>query len=484
MKEYFDVSYETTSYVAIGKSIKLNATYVSKDTINQINIWKCFNEDIACVDENGNVKGIKKGSTLVRAIFKEDIYFTFLVNVIDESINEIEKFILENNNPNAFTVYNLPIGSIKNPAYYYDVIGSISNMIFDDLKIDRTYYDKLDLNVKNNGYMNKVEFITVHYTGNMRDTADADNNCSYFNNLEYQASIHYVTGRSNLYKDWADDEYYAFAGLSEKYKGWHASDSSLGEHIWLNTNIYVKEINEEVNISINSDSYFTINGISTNILVPEREDGININGPTFIYEDKVCSSINKQGIAYKIIDGKYYLGNTWWGRQQFGCTLCNIGGNHNSIGIESCVDRGSNLMHTWHVTAQLCADIMNRHSLDISRVVTHHYFSGKDCPQPLLYNDQFLWNKFINLTKCEYERITKFKDVKFSLEILSDKENLLNYQGLLKQSNNANLVIYKIKYSLNDKVEDLTLATIVESKYKKKSDEEIKSLQDLNFKIE
>lgn len=482
MKEYFDVSYETVSYVEIGKTIKLNAKYVIEDKVYEINNWDTFNKDTATVDSTGLVTGIKDGTVLIRALYTEDIYFTFLVYVIDDLKDDVIKFILENNNPNAFTVYNLPIGAGK-PAYYYDLVGSISNIIFDDFKVDRTYYDKLPLNVKNNGYMNDVEFITVHYTGNMRETADADNNCSYFNNLEYQASIHYVTGRSNLYTDWNEDEYYAFAGLSEKYKGWHASDSAQGEHKWLDTNIKVKVPGESVNISINEDSHFTINGISTNIKVPEREDGLKITGPTFIYEGKVCSSINKQGIAYKIIDGKYYIGNTWWGRQQFGCTLCNIGGNHNSIGIESCVDMGSNLMHTWHETAQLCADIMKRYNLDISRVVTHHYFSGKDCPQPHLANDQFIWKKFITLTSAEYERITKFKDYKFELEVLSDKDNLLNKQGLLKQSNNAQLLIYKIKCIKNNEIKEITLPTIVESRYKKQINDEIKSLQDINFEI-
>ena len=69
---------------------------------------------------------------------------------------------------------------------------SNNNIAFQPLVVDKRYYDKLGSGVKNYGPMTSVEFICVHYAGNMAKGADADNNCDYFNNLGYEASIHFL----------------------------------------------------------------------------------------------------------------------------------------------------------------------------------------------------------------------------------------------------------------------------------------------------
>jgi len=471
--EYFDVSYDTNSYVDINKEIKLNAAYITRNgKVQKVN-WTSLDENVATVS-NGIVKGITDGVATIRAtvVGDETKTFDFVVTVLSSDMSEAMKYVVDNHYSNAFTRYNLGIGA-GTPVYYYDVVWSANNILFnDDLVINRKYYDKLPEGTKNNGKMSSVEFVTVHYTGNMVSTADADNNCDYFNNLEYQASIHYVTGRTNLTEltglksGYSPNAYFAFAGLNEAYGGWHASDSKLGEHKWLATGVKVAEGDPEKPVfSISANSKYTINGKETTISIPERSDGIKVTGPTFVMGGKTYNSINDLGLAWKVVDGEYYMGNTYWGTQAAGQTLCNIGGNYNSIGIESCVDMGSDLVHTWHVTAQLVADILVRYNLDITRVVGHHFFSGKDCPQPMLENNQEIWYLFLEMVQAEMDKLTAYKDATISAKAVKS-DGILRDNGLLVQDGDAHCVTYEVTVKVGDKEEKLTLATCVESCYK------------------
>ena len=489
--DYFTASYETNSFVTVGNSINLIAFY--NDAMGQAQkvTWSSVTPDIATV-EAGKVTAVKEGLATIRATYN-DKTFDFVVTVLPEELSEQLQFIVDNHISNAKTTYNLLIGSGGGEgSYYYDVIGSVNNLLFDDFTIDRTYYDKLNVAGdagKNNGLMNTVEFVTVHYTGNMAYTSDADNNADYFNEPSYAASIHYVTGRTNLEKyvgsskKYNEDEYYAFAVLSEKYKGWHASDSSQGEHKWLPTGVMWQDgdpVYPEWSVSKNGK--FTINGKETTVQIPAHPDGATVTGPTFKLNGTEYKTINDMGLSYKIVNGEYYMGNTYWGTQRAGKCICNIGGNHNSIGIESCVDKGSDLMHTWHVTAQLVADILVRNNLDITRVVGHHFFSGKDCPQPLLEDDGDLWWDFIKMVKAEYERITTYKDAEVTAKAVK-ADGVLRNNGLLVQDDQAHCVTYEVSVVINGVTQKITLATCVESYYECNCKRTKDSLQIEGFEI-
>ena len=67
------------------------------------------------------------------------------------------------------------------------------------------------------------------------------------------------------------------------------------------------------------------------------------------------------------LEGEYYIARTYWGSQRSPQAICTYGGNTNSIGIESCVDMGSDLMHTWHITAQLVANLLVKYKNSIFR---------------------------------------------------------------------------------------------------------------------
>ena len=483
---YFDVSYETNSYVEIDDTIKLNAAYVDQKQNRKAVTFKTLNEDIATVDANGVVTGISQGVATIRATYTEDLYFDFTVTVLPEGLSDAMKFVIDNHISNAKTTYNLGIGD-GNPEYYYDVVSGTNNILFDDLKIDRRYYDQLPNGTKNYGEMTSVEFITVHYTGNMHKGADADNNCDYFNNLEYQASIHFVTGRTNLSdltgqaSGYNADAYYAFAGLNEKYAGWHATNKDPA--IWDDSGLTVLE-GEPLTpvISISKNLKYTINGRETNISIPTAPDGYTIDGDVLTVGGKQYTVFNQYGIRAKVEGGKYYIARTHWGTQRSPRCICTCGGNRNSIGIESCVDIGSDLEHTWHVTAQLVASLLVKYNLGFDRVVGHHFFSGKDCPQPLLENDMKLWYEFMDMVKAEYELLTTFKDVKISSKAVKD-EGILRDNGLLVQTADAHCVTYEVTVNVGGVEQKITLATCVESYFKCDCVRSFESLQNQGYEI-
>ena len=485
---YFDVSYETNSYVDIDDTIKLNAAYVDKAQNRKDVTWESLNTDIATIDANGVVTGKSAGVATIRATVSTNGSFTFdfFVTVLPTELSDALKFVIDNHHSNAQTTYDLGIGD-GNPEYYYDVVGGVNNLIFDKFKVDRRYYDQLPEGTKNYGKMSSVEFITVHYTGNMKYSADADNNCDYFNELSYQASIHFVTGRTNLTdlthqsSGYNADAYYAFAGLNELYGGWHATNKD--DCVWDDASLNVEAGDPATPlISISSNNKYTINGRETSISIPTPPDGYTVNGNVLTVEGKQYSVFNQYGIRAKVVDGKYYIARTHWGTQRSPRAICTCGGNKNSIGIESCVDKGSDLEHTWHVTAQLVASLLVKYNLGFDRVVGHHFFSGKDCPQPFLERDMKLWYEFMDMVKAEYELLTTYKDAEISAAVVSG-DGILRKNGLLVQNADAHSVTYEVTVKVGDKTEKITLATLVESYFKFNGTRKQESLQIEGFEI-
>ena len=185
--------------------------------------------------------------------------------------------------------------------------------------------------------------------------------------------------------------------MDDKLVGFHAGDGTKVEFTWTKTGVMHEEGDPLFPVwGINSDSYFTINGKATTIPVPEG---------TTAATKKVTSArwINNMGLPFKVVDGEYYMGTTYWCYTQVAeGRICSHGGNLNSIGIESAVNEGTDLWYTWHKTAQLVAKLMVENDLDITRVVGHHFFSAKDCPQPMLENDLEIWYVFRGMVELEY----------------------------------------------------------------------------------
>ncbi|MBR2891642.1 MAG: N-acetylmuramoyl-L-alanine amidase [Bacilli bacterium] len=448
---HFVIEYVGESYVKAGETTELSANYIYRDGSEAAITWESLTPSIATVN-NGVVTGIQAGVATIRAIAdgNAEQYQDFVVTVVENELSSVLQAVLNAHESNAFVKYNLGIGA-GTPAYYTDVIGSVSKLLFEEFVVDNKYYATQQANSKNHGgLISSHEFVTVHYTGNMSKTADAAANASYFAN-ETSTSIHYTTGNDGIYYI-----------LDEKYVGHHAGDGTSVKFEWNPTGVYYQESDPETPVwGINSDSKFTINGQVTSISVPtgSTPQTQKVTDPRWI---------NDMGLSWKVVDGQYYMGTTWWCYSQISeGRICNKGGNNNSIGIESCVNQGSDLWYTWQKTARLVADIMIRNNLDITRVVGHHFYSAKDCPQPMLENDLEIWYEFIELVKAEYQMATEFADYELSFEVVGDT-NSVDSTGRIKQSRYSEVITYKVTVTDKDgNTESITLATSINGTYTK-----------------
>ena len=70
-------------------------------------------------------------------------------------------------------------------------------------------------------------------------------------------------------------------------------------------------------------------------------------------------------------------------------------GNYQSIGIEMCVNSDGDYNKTLSNAASLIADIMKRRNIPLKNVVSHGYWTGKNCPRELLGGKNGIdWNDF------------------------------------------------------------------------------------------
>jgi hypothetical protein len=232
--------------------------------------------------------------------------------------------------------------------------------------------------------------------------------------------------------------------------------------------------------TISNDFYYEINGRKTPVEMAKPWNYSGRNTDHVLNSDGTISSkpgytspfanrlpetfINEQGLPFKVENGKYYIGSTWWCYTQvYEGRICSSGGNTDSIGIESCVDKNSNLWYTWHLTAQLVAKLMEENNLGIERVKGHHFFSGKDCPQPLLENNQEIWYEFIEMVKAEYKRRTTFKDYEFTLT--TEDTTYLHKNGYVKKwGDQAECLEYTVTINNGIDSEEITLYTLIPAK--------------------
>ena len=422
----FSAEYDTNSYVGIGASIELVATFTNVNSSNLV--FESLDESIASVSGT-TVTGISAGIVAIRCYLnnQKSTHVTFVVAVLENELSDVVNFILDSHNSNIHITKNLKVDG--NAPFYIDAIGSVSDALFGDpLTIDTSYEAVQEANTNSNhgGTKSSTEFITVHYTASNGSSAGAKSHASYFAN-NTSTSIHYTTGNDGVYHI-----------LNDSLIAYHAGDGTRGM-TWTKTGVKYQESDPKYpTFGISSDSYFTINGKKTTIAVPTGETELT---------KKVTDSrfINDMGLPFKIVNGEYYMGRTWWCYTQVAeGRICSTGGNANSIGIETSVNKGSDLWLTWHKTAQLVAKLMQDYNLDITRVVGHHFYSAKNCPQPLLENDLELWWKFIEMVEAEYSMLTNYSNYEFSLNVINSNGILADNGRINNLPNTAKSVLYEL----------------------------------------
>lgn len=79
-------------------------------------------------------------------------------------------------------------------------------------------------------------------------------------------------------------------------------------------------------------------------------------------------------------------------------------GDMYSIGIEMGEVRSHNPIVTWNRSAKLTAVLMKQYNIPLRNVVPHYYWTGKNCPAPLLTNGRpgYKWSWFVS--RVDYYR--------------------------------------------------------------------------------
>lgn len=300
-----------------------------------------------------------------------------------------------------------------------------------------------------------TEYIVIHDTASASPTADEYAHAQYVANGGGGTSWHYSVGEHMACHQVPDDEV-----------AYHAGDSLLVPFCLIPTGI--KGINPFPVVTI-EDNYYYIDGKKSQIKIPKisyvfegeslvfASDGVkqvkkapkgSDTGDAQIHLH--TKDINDAGIGIMLgTNGFYYMGPTYYNATYQ--KIANRGGNLHSIGIETMVNQGSNLMRTWHRCAKLVAHLLVENQLTVDKVKPHHFFSGKPCPQTLRSNQ--LWDEFMSYVKVEYQILKDFGDVSIELVVNHPKVDI---DGLIKaQLDRGEVISYQVR--LIDKDETLLL---------------------------
>lgn len=318
-------------------------------------------------------------------------------------------------------------------TYQHLLITSVSKYFYSPNTIVESIIDK-EHNNRPGLLKPSIEYITVHDTGSSGIGANEHAHRNYVTNPETPTSWHYTCGSEIVYHHVPDEEV-----------AWHAGDNRRIYHL---NDTFIKAEDKDVEITISEDGFYNINGKKTNITVPTIDNRILNN-----------SDITPSGIRLIVGDnGNYFIGDTYYNSTYK--VIANQGGNINSIGIESAIDKGSDIYRTWQRLAKLVSWLLIKHNLKIEDVKQHNFFSGKNCPQTM--REASMWEHFIDLVKGEYLVATTLKD--YTITLTSNNPDLVDNTGrVIKLPKKDTDVSYTVNIKKDDYNETITLTVTIPS---------------------
>ena len=347
-------------------------------------------------------EGEEKGEKVYIYLAKIDDYKQLKIEYL---LNKIYK--AEINNYKYYTFgYQQEYRKNEQVCYgYLPFIDSIKPELIVDIISDKYKYNRPGV------LKESTEYITIHDTASAAPSAGtkAHNNWihSMANDSENRNSVswHYTIGDKDIYQHIPLDEV-----------AYHAGDGTGEKLEFIDTGI---KASRDMKLEISTEGKYLINGIDTNVCAPLDSDG---NVPT-------NENIPYNGIAVRVNEkGNFSIGKTWWSKSYK--MIGNRGGNLNSVGIETCVNVGSNYINTMRNTANVVGKLLNKYDLSVDRVKQHNFFSGKNCPMTI--REAGLWEEFIEIVKLEKYRNDYLSDVEFKFtsltpELLSDDGNIIKH---------------------------------------------------------
>lgn len=398
-------------------SLELTHEVFPKAALQDI-IWSSSNESIATINEFGivTIYGFGIVTFTAKSVQDHNIKTDYQVEIYWDPLDLLDYLALEK------TLYQKGVTAYGGTNYKVDVLGSVSNYYFGEYPFTKK------LTPSGLGNMpellmarSDVQFITVHDTGNTSPSANAQMHANYMytGSGGAQTSWHYSVGADGIWQQ-----------IENNYAAWHAGS---GSNNFLLTNTGVKAISlEKPKLDIDSLGFYTLNGERTTILAPK-------NGTTILS----AKDINQYGVYMEIGEnGNWYLNHSYFNSTYK--LISNGGGNYNSISMETMVNSGSDLYLTWHYAAKLTARLLVEFDLGLERVMFHHHFSGKNCPQTLRENG--LIPNFLKLVEAEYlaEKFLKGYEITF----ITNNPDIISQTGRVIK---APSVDTKVSYLINIK---------------------------------
>ena len=283
-----------------------------------------------------------------------------------------------------------------------------------------------------------IEYITVHDTANNSKGAHALAHAKYVSQGGDGTSWHYSVDENGVYHQIPDNEVAYHAGDGTRF--FALMDTGIKATVKM-PQVYMK------------DGNFYIMGQNTNIRPYADKEAT-----TFVETNYTTEDIGKLGVIVEIGEnGNYFIGRTY-----FNTTynyVSNYGGNRNSIGIETCVDNGSDYNHTYRNVAKLCAELCIQNNLSVDRVKGHHFFSGKPCPNAILTADY--WADFLTLVSAEKFAKEHLSELTFIWRPISSN---ITKEGYINSSvKKGDVLEYKVQVEKNSvKVYVGSFKTIIE----------------------
>ncbi len=436
----FDASY--TGALNVNDTIQIITTLSGKYK-NQSVTYTSDNTTIATVSDTGVVTAVSEGFVTIKVALTDDPTKNITIGVCvkgkkaEDRVDEVIDILVKANQARVDTFTAELISGNPDIAIVY---GSVNLYLFAPLTMDER------ARVAPHGAaIPKVEFITVHDTAS---PAGRINNATYLSNVNNNSastSIHYVVGDKGVTK--VEDE---------SLMAYHAGDGTTVPFEWINTGVKQSDKSKPKFGVI--DGYFSVNGTKTNIKVPVT--GKRSNGTEATITNVSEKYFTTLGPVWKIgDDNTVYMGNTWaCFTQVYEGAVSSRGGNTSSIGIETCVNTSGDLYDTWQRTAKLCADILTRYDLDVSRVQQHNTFSGKDCPHAM--RKVGYWDRFIEMISVEKAIRENYRDAKITM--VSNNPSIVDNTGrVISRPNNTTSVSYTITVEINGVKKTVTLSSVI-----------------------
>ena len=174
-----------------------------------------------------------------------------------------------------------------------------------------------------------------------------------------------------------------------------------------------------------------------------------------IGNDGIYQHLPLDEVGYHAGDGRLVYGDIW---SSGGYDDRIGGGNRNGIGIESCIDEGSDYTYTMRIMAKLVAELLIKYNLGFDRIKQHWHFSGKNCPQVMRGSNR--WNEFLYLVKLEYFAKTELKGATFEWTSLTP-EIMDNTGKVIKQVSEGTTVSYKVKVTYEGETKEFTYQSVM-----------------------